>query len=250
MESHAIHVYNHFCNDMSLDNSKDNVNTMFIVFQKNILVQEAFASVHQSPCGKLPFIDWNQYDNIKHYKGYKDTVCWIHLSQFLQLQADELTWKQFVNNHKIFSHFSQSLSQSKLELKPVEMGRLFLLLNITNLQAMVVVEMFFSMMFDKSVQKEALLFFSIMANIPFDKTDRTDAIVDLLKNCLSVDVKTLFAEIELHRNRETKLQQIFRQKHIQASSLRPRLRSKIKQSILSGGALATLDSFKSWSDTI
>lgn len=247
MESHAIFVYNHFCNDISLDQMKDNINIMFLIFQKNIFAKEAVQRLYDC---EAPFIDWEQYDNIKNYKGYKDTACWIHLSQFFQMQTDDLTWKQYIMSHKIFNHFAQSLQQSKLDMKPLDIARLFLLLNIVNLQAMVVVEMFFSMIFNKSVQKEALVFFSILANIPFDKTDRTDAIVDLLKNCLYVDCKSLFTEIEIHKNRESKLQQIFKQKHIQATTLRPRLRSKIKQDMLSGSALATLDSFKSWSDII
>ena len=248
MESHAIFVYNHFCNDIGLDNSKDNINIMFLIFQKNIYAKESVNKLYE--CQQVPFIDWDQYDNIKNYKGYKDTACWIHLSQFLQMKAEELTWKQFVSSHKIFNHFVQSMQQSKLELKPIETARLFLLLNIVNLQAMVVVEMYFSMLFNMTVQKEALVFFSILANIPFDKSDRTEAIVELLKVCLQVDSKSLFAEIELHKNRESKLQQIFRQKHIQATTLRPRLRSKIRQEMLQGSALATLDSFKSWSDII
>lgn len=247
MESHAIFVYNHFCNDISLDQMKDNINIMFLIFQKNIFAKEAVGKLYDC---EVPFIDWDQYDNIKNYKGYKDTSCWIHLSHFFEMHTDELSWKQFIATHKIFNHFVSSLQQAKLDLKPLDTARLFLLLNIVNLQAMIVVEMFFSMNFNRAVQKEALVFFSILANIPFDKTDRTDAIVNMLKNCLCVDSKSLFAEIEIHKNRESKLQQIFRQKHIQATTLRPRLRSKIKQDILSGSALATLDSFKSWCDII
>ena len=58
------------------------------------------------------------------------------------------------------------------------------------------------------------------------------------------------AEVELERSKESKLSQIFKQKHMQATTLRPRLRSKIKQDALQGSALATLDNFKPWCDTI
>jgi len=86
--------------------------------------------------------------------------------------------------------------------------------------------------------------------VPFDKSDRTEAVVALLRDGLDVDVRQFDAEIELQRSRESKLEQIFKQKHIQATTLRPRLRSKIKQDALQGSALATLDSFKPWCDTI
>jgi hypothetical protein len=144
----------------------------------------------------------------------------------------------------------QSLHASKLDLSHVHAAQLFLILNVTNLQAMNVVEMFFSILFDRSVNASALLFFSHMANVPFDKSDRTDAVVALLKDCLEVNLKQFNAEMELQRSKETLLSQIFKQKHIQATTLRPRLRSKIRQDALQNSALATLDSFKPWCDTI
>jgi hypothetical protein len=155
-----------------------------------------------------------------------------------------------VAQHKIYAHYMQSLQTSKLDLGHIHAAQLFLLLNITNLQAMNVVEMFFSMLFDKSVHTAALLFFSHMANVPFDKSDRTDAVVALLKDCLEVNLKQFNAEMELQKSKESLLSQIFKQKHIQATTLRPRLRSKIRQDALQNSALATLDSFKPWCDTI
>lgn len=244
--NHAIHLYEHFCNDVSLDRTKNHIHSMMLLFQKNVDIRNAYNKIHQDP----PFLDWDQTENIKSYRGYKDTACWIHLSQFIELEADDLKWKAFTSQHKIFAHFQSSLTSAKLDISNAHAAQLFLLLNVINLQAMNVVEMFFSMLFDRAVNKEALQFFSILANIPFDKTDRTDAVVALLKDCLQVNTKLFQAEIELLHSKESKLTQIFKQKHIQATTLRPRLRSKIKQDALQGSALATLDSFKPWCDTI
>jgi len=241
-----IHAYEHFCNDVSLDVARNHIKTMSLIFQKNVDVRAAYAQIH-SDC---PFIDWDQVDNIKAYKGYKDTATWVHITQFFSMKVDDQQWRAFVHQHKIFAHFVVSLASAKLDLSPLHTAQLFLLLNVTNLQAMNVIEMFYSMLFDKAVQREALLFFSVLANIPFDKKDRTDAIVALLRDCLDVNVKQFDAEIELQRSRESKLSQIFKQKHIQATTLRPRLRSKIKHDALQGSALATLDGFKPWCDTI
>jgi len=246
MDNRAISVYEHFCNDVSLDHNRNHIHTMVLLFQKNVDIKNAYSRIHADP----PFLDWERIDHIKNYRGYKDTTCWIQLSQFIHLKADELQWKAFATQHKIYAHYSQSLASAKLELSSLNAAHLFLILNITNLQAMNVVEMFFSMMFDRCVQKEALLFFSHMANVPFDKTDRTEAVVALLRDCLEVNLKQFNAEIELQKSRESKLSQIFKQKHIQATTLRPRLRSKIKQDALQNSALATLDSFKPWCDTI
>ncbi len=82
---------------------------------------------------------------------------------------------------------------SKLDLNSLNAAQLFLILIIINLQAMNVVEMYFSVLFDRCVQKEALQ----MVNVPFDKTDRTEAVVALLRDCLEVNLKQFNAEIEL-----------------------------------------------------
>jgi len=247
MENHAIHTYEHFCNDVSIDQAHNNLRAMFLLFQKNVDVRGAYKKIHRDP---IPFLDWEQTDNMKSYKGYKDTAAWIHLAQFIELKADELQWKAFVAQHKIFSHFAGSLATAKLDLSPIHTARLFLLLNVVNLQAMNVVEMFYSMLFDKAVHTEALVFFSVLANIQFDRGERTDAVVALLTDALEVNTRLFDAEIELQKSRESKLSQIFKQKHIQATSLRPRLRSKIKQDALQGSALVTLDSFRPWCDAI
>jgi hypothetical protein len=246
MELQHIHVYDHFCNDLSLSSALNHIKTMFLVFQKNADIRAAYESIYD----ECPFLDWDQLENIRNYRGYKDTATWIRLSLYLQMRADDITWKGFVQQHKVFYHFYQSLQSAKLEIAPAQAAHLFLLINIINLQAMNVMEMYFSMVFDRAVQKEALLFFSVLANMPFDRADRTAALVALLSSCLEVDVRQFEAEVELERSKESKLSQIFKQKHMQATTLRPRLRSKIKQDALQGSALATLDNFKPWCDTI
>jgi hypothetical protein len=248
MDLQHIHVYDHFCNDLSLDPARNHIGTMFLVFQKNADIRHAYGAIH--PPDDCPFIDWDQLDNARAYRGYKDTAVWIRFAQYIVMQCDDMTWKNFVQQHKIFAHFWQCLSTAKLDLTPIQAVHLFLLLNVVNLQAMNVTEMYFSMMFDKAVRQEALLFFSVLANIPFDKSDRTQSLVALMSTCVGVNDRQFAAEMELERSKESKLAQIFKQKHMQVTTLRPRLRSKIKQDALQGSAMATLDNFKPWCDTI
>lgn len=241
-----IYIYDHFCNDLSLDSEFNHLKTLFLLFQKNVDIRTAYERIYE-PC---PFLDWEQEENMKTYRGYKDTSVWIRFSQYFVMGINDLTWKTFVQQHKIFSHYLHSLQFAKLDLNPLQCAQLFLLLNIINLQAMNVIQQYFSILFDKDVHKEALIFFCQQANIPFDKEDRTKAVVALLSECLEVDYVTFQSEVELEKSREGKLSQVFRQKHMQASSLRPRLRSKIKQDAIQMSALATLDNFKPWCDTI
>jgi hypothetical protein len=246
MELQHIHVYDHLCNDLSLNSNTNHIKTMFLVFQKNTDIKAVYAEVHE----ECPFIDWDQLETARNYRGYKDTTIWIRFSQYLTMEAEDIKWKSFVQQHKIFGHFWHCLQSAKLDMTPLQASHLFLLLNILNLQAMNVIEMYFSMIMNRDVQKEALQFFSVLANIPFDKSDRTLALSCLLSSCLGVDEKLFNAEVELERSKESKLVQIFRQKHMQATTMRPRLRSKIRQDALQDSALATLDNFKPWCDTI
>ena len=168
----------------------------------------------------------------------------------MEVVADEINWKLFVQRHRIFSHFQNCLASSHLELPQTHMVHLFLLLNISNLQALNAIEMFFSAHYNRATRPEALAFFSMIADVPFDKSDRTNAVVALMRDFVVVKHESLRCEIELVHNKESKLTQIFKQKHLQAATLRPRLRSKLKVKAGVSNALSSMDTFKTWCDAI
>jgi len=241
-------MYERFCDDVSVDTKKlsNNIKSIILLFQKNVDVREAYRQIFATD----PFLDWAQTDQIKTLKLYKDTSAWITLLQYVDFITDEINWKMFVQKHKIFAHFQASLASARLELPQNHMIHLFLLLNTTNLQALNATEMFFSILYNKAVKTEALAFFSVWADVPFDKSDRTNAVTALLKDFTMVRHEEFHNEIELLHNKESRLTQIFKQKHLQASNLRPKLRSKLKQRTAQSNALTTLDTFKTWCDAI
>lgn len=247
--TNCLRMYEKFCDDVSLnaDAAYDtNIKILLLIFQKNIDTKHTFNSIFENNI----FVDWDHIDLVKSTKIFKDPISWISTFNFIRLNTDDITWKLFVQKHKIFSHFIHSMSSAKLELKNEQLVHLFLLLNISNLSAINVIELYCSTTLNKSVHKEILQFFSVWADIPFDKHDRTTVCIVLLKDLLTVDETRYGAERELMKTRESKLEQIFKQKHIQASTMRPRLRSKLKKDILQHSAMATLDTFRSWCDTI
>ena len=244
----CVNMYERFCDDVTIDANRhgDNVQTMILLFQKNVDVRDAYRQIYVSD----PFLDWQQTDPMKSMRIYKDTLAWITLMQFVDVVADEINWKLFVQRHKIFGHFQASLASARLELPQTPLVHLFLLLNISNLQALNATEMFFSVLFNKAIKSEALAFFSVLADVPFDKIDRTNAVVSLLRDFVSVKHELLRNEIDLMHSKESILTQIFKQKHLQASTLRPRLRSKLKKKAEVSSALSSLDTFKTWCDAI
>ena len=248
----CINMYERFCDDVSIPMKRyvDNLHVMTILFQMNIDTREAYASVFN----QNPFLDWPQATTLNTFKIYRDTGAWIALLRFIQLKssstgdADDINWKLFVQRHKVFSHFQSSLATAGLHIPPLHLTRLFLLLNTCNLQAQNSIELFYSTLFNRAVRHEAFHFFSLMADIPFDKCDRTAAVVALLRDFLTVDHEAFKSEVDLLRSKESRLTQIFKQKHLQASSLRPRLRSKLRTK--QGAPLALLDKFQPWSEAI
>jgi hypothetical protein len=244
----CVNMYERFCDDVTIDAKKhgDNVKIMILLFQKNVDVREAFKQMFSGD----PFLDWQQTESMKTMRIYKDTLAWITLVQFADVVVDEINWKLFVQRHKIFSHFQASLASARLELPQTALVHLFLLLNISNLQALNAMETFFSVLLNKAVKAEALAFFSILADVPFDKLDRTNAVVGLLRDFVCVKHELLHNEIDLMHSKESILTQIFKQKHLQASTMRPRLRSKLKKKADVSSALSSLDTFKTWCDAI
>jgi len=248
----CITMYERFCDDVSIPVKRyaENLHVMMILFQMNIDTRETYSSVFNSN----PFLDWAQAATLNTYKIYRDTGAWLALTRFINLKTtttgdlDDINWKLFVQNHKVFSHFQTSLNTAGLHLKPLHLTRLFLLLNTCNLQAQNSIEMFFSATFNKAVKHEAFHFFSLMADIPFDRSDRTAAVIILLRDFLCVDHEAYKGEVDLLRSNESRLAHIFKQKHMQATSMRPRLRSKLR--VKQGTPLALLDKFQPWSEAI
>jgi len=255
-EFQAIHnciaMYERFCDDVSIPVKRyaENMHVMMLLFQKNINTREAYTDIFP----QNPFLDWAQSESLNTYKIYRDTSAWIALIRFIQLKSattgdqDDISWKLFVQRHKVFSHFQASIAAAGLHLPPLHLARLFLLLNISNLQALNGIELFYSTLYNRAVKNEALQFFSMMADIPFDRSDRTAAVVTLLRDFLQVDHEAYRSEVDLLHSKESRLTHIFRQKHLQATSLRPRLRSKLRTK--QGTPLALLDKFQPWSEAI
>lgn len=245
----AVAMYERFCDDVSVSHKRhgDNLQSMVLLFQKNLNVREAYRAVFEGD----PFLDWEQADNMRAARIYRDTGAWIALLRYFDVgAADDMGWKGFCAAHRIFAHFLASLAAARLDLPVADAVQLFLLLNIMNLEVLNGVEMFFSVHHGRAVKAEALHFFSKLADLPFDRSDRTAAVTALLTHFITVSHDRFREEVDLVHSKESCLTAIFKQKHMQAASLRPRLRSKLRGRAAEQGALARLDNFRSWSDII
>lgn len=246
----SVILYHKFCAEVCVESTNyQHVKTMFLLFQRNTEVKFCYDRIYDNP----PYVDWERAFRLHNIRGYNDTSAWIALSDYVLLTDDDSAWKQLANKG-LFMHFMRCLTNAKFpfpeDLNKRDILRLFILLNIVNLQAIHVIELFFSVLYNKAVHTQALEFFSLLADGVFDKNDRTEVLSVLLGGLLRVDVERFSVEVELQRNRDGMLLTVFKQKFIKAESLRPKLRSKLKYSELENGVLANLDSFRSWCDVI
>jgi len=249
-------MYHKFCDDIGIDSTRChdmNIKIMILMFQKNMDLEKCYLEIW--PCN--PFLDWNMLDHIRTMKNFKNASAWITLLKFIDISVDDLSWKSFLAKNKLFAHFLQCAQISCLHvgkqnesMNLCHFVQLFLLIHIINLNALNVLEIFFSYNFNRNVKQEAMNFWSAFADILFDKQDRSDVITYLMKNVIKVKDSEFTAELDLEKSKTTKLESIFKQKNLQAINLRPRLRSKLKKELLDESALATLDTFQSWCDKI
>ena len=84
----CVTMYERFCDDVTIDARKhrDNVQTMVLLFQKNVDVRDAYKLIFEGD----PFLDWQQMDPLKNMRIYKDTASWITLLQYMEVVADEI----------------------------------------------------------------------------------------------------------------------------------------------------------------
>lgn len=247
--SNTIKMYTKFCDDIGIDaegHHFDNLRIMLLLFQKNMDTRSSYVEILPHD----PFLDWSMLENIRTMRIYKDALSWVTTLNFFELQCDDVAWRNFAMKYKIFSHFIQSLNGANLTLEPLEQVKLFCLVHILNLQSTNIIELFFSFNYNRPVKIETLNFLGLLADVCFDRKDRTDVITHILRNIIQLKTQAFVSELELQKSKETKLTQIFKQKAMQATTLRPRLRSKLKSELLQQSALATLDTFQSWCDAI
>lgn len=251
----TLSMYNKFCDDFGMDGTVNfdmNIKTMLLIFQKNLDLRKCYVDIWPSN----PFIDWEMLDQIRAMKIFKNASSWITVLQYVDVNADDLEWKQFVIKNKLFAHFLHCLQSSNVtfdvikKLNQRSAVQLFLLIHISNLNALNAFETYFAMNHNTNVKSQAMNFLSAFADILFDKEDRSEAVTTLMKQFIIVNVTQFSGEMELQKSKMTKLECIFKQKNLQAVNLRPRLRTKVKREILEESALATLDTFQNWCDKI
>jgi len=248
MLANAVHMYSKFCDDTGLDRSANlegNTKIAIMIMQKNIDIPECFQNIFPDN----PFVDWERIDTICSQKFYKNTHAWMVITSAIEFQGDDKAFKSQLLRHAIFKHYMTCLNSARLELPHAKAVQLFLLLNISNLSALNTMEVFFSTHANKSVTSESYVFFSALADQPFDKSDRTQCLISILQSC-AVDCAAMKAEIEMQLVSASKLQGTFKQRHIQACVLRPKLRSKLRMDEQQHSAMATLDAFRPWCDAI
>lgn len=237
-----ITMYDRLCEDVSLKTSRyeENCKCALILFQKNLDHQFVYEQILTDT-----FVDWDHVQVLPTYTLYKDPNSWITLLHFLNCDEDGAKWKTLNSKHKIFSYFSDTLNNFFPTITHENVIKLFLLLNISNLQALSAFELFFANISNVNIREKAFLFFSHLADEQFDKTDRTTCLVYLLHEIITVRTEDIANEVEILNKNKDNVRDGLKQRNLRAVIKRPQLRSK-----LCNFDLVVDDSFKTWKERI
>ena len=223
MDETAVSMYCKFCNDMNTDTADvaGSMSKLLIVFQKNVSHRDAYAQI--LPEGS--FINWDGEGVVKRDRVFSDSSSWVALMRYFESDGD---LRQVVKDHAVLRHQEECLKAAGLPLDMWGFVALYFLVNVHGLQALTVMERFFSMIYNKGVHTEALTFFSTLANRQFDRGEQTKVLVDLLTRHVKFKVAMMQQELELLQLREKDLESVFKQRLMLAMIGRPKLRSKLR----------------------
>ena len=235
-----ITMYDKICEDICLNykNYKENVYCALLLFQKNVDHREAYEQT-------IPeiFIDWDHVKMLSGYNTYKDPNSWITLLHFMDCVVDD--WKSLCSKHRIFAYFAECIKTFVPNTTHADTIKLFVLLNIVNLEALSVFELYFANISNKNMRDQALLFFSKLANEQFDKKDRTTSLIYLINSILTVRVQDIVNEVDIINLNRNNMKESMVMRHMRAIVKRPQLRSKQRNF-----ESAVDDTFKTWKDRI
>lgn len=237
-----ITMYNKLCDDICLKtiNFCDNMYCALLLFQKNIDHTQVYEQTIPNT-----FIDWDHVKILPSYAIYKDPNSWITLMHFIDCDINDLKYKALCSKNRIFAYFSECINFHVPDTKHEDTVKLFLLLNIVNLEALTVFELYFANISNKNMREQALLFFSKLANEQFDRQDRTATLVHLIKHILKVRVEDIVNEVEIMFQNRDSVREAMVQRHMRAIVKRPQLRSKQKNC-----DPVVDDTYKTWKDRI
>lgn len=235
-------MYEKLCDDIALHprNYRENVLCAVAIFQKNIehklVCDDAFGHI---------YIDWDHVGMLPQYNVYKNPNSWITLLSFLDCTTDDAKWKQLLAKNRVVAYFYECLSTYVSDIAHSDVIRLFVLINIVNLEALNIFELYFAETSSVNMRECGMLFFSRLANEQYDRRDRTNAIANILTQHLHVRVDDIVNEVEIMRTHRASVRESMIQRNMRAVNRRPQLRSKQRNF-----DTVVDDSFKMWRDRI
>lgn len=240
--NNCIAMYDKLCQDICLrqNNYNENVICALLLFQKNI----DHVKVYEN-CIPDIFVDWDHVKMLPNYSLYKDPNSWITLLHYVDCDVDDLVWKTLLSKCRICAYFAECLLSMCPGTAYTDIIKLFVLINIPNLEALTVFELYYANINNNNMRDKGLLFFSKLANEQFDKNDRTLALTYLINNVLKVRAQDIMNEVDILKANKDMFKEGMTMRTMRAIVKRPQLRSKQRTF-----DLVIDDSFKTWKDRI
>lgn len=240
----AISNFVRFCEDVAVDplDSCASYRKALLCTFKCVDKRSMYTAVYGDD-GK--FLDWENVEKQSRNRIGDATTC-IEFLTYCCMDEVSKQERQLCHEHPLISNFRQSLQGSGLDIEFQECCRLIVLNNLVGISGSQVTELFLSWLLNADVHNRVLKCMGMMVDFRYSTSEYTAALGAILRE---IRVNPTFEkETSLHIHQRNSLKMAMKQKYMQISQGRPRLRDRVHKSAMDSGLLSyeNVDSFDSW----
>ena len=239
----TIELFMRFCNDANIDvkHSGMSLGKYILAYQRNISHKVAFDVLYSAGHETKAFMNWEYLD--KKLKKIDNPIHWLYLFKFIDFSTVPRT-------QRMLREYDAHLRKLGVQDELIDANfacQLCLLKNTNFIQAKVAVNRLFLENGIHNAHDKAMEFFSLIADTAFDLSETTTVFCHIISSCI-FKTQELDSQIQFLVLRNEELCENFELKQkLRASSVRPRLRSKLANAKKNDvNSLVEMDCFVNW----
>ena len=242
-----IELFMRFCIDANIDvkQSGTSLGKYILAYQRNIEHKVAFDVLYSVGREAKAFMNWDYLE--RKLKKIENPIHWLHLFKFIDFTTIPKT-------QRMIREYDTNLRRLGVPSELIDANiscQLCILKNTNFIQAKVAVNRLFLENGIQNAHEKAMEFFSLIADTAFDMAETTTVFCHIISTC-TFRTQELDSQIQFLVLRNEELSENFELKQkIRASSIRPRLRSKLSNAKKNDvNSLVEMDGFISWCQSI
>ena len=222
-----IELFMRFCIDANIDvkQSGTSLGKYILAYQRNIEHKVAFDVLYSVGREAKAFMNWDYLE--RKLKKIENPIHWLHLFKFIDFTTIPKT-------QRMIREYDTNLRRLGVPSELIDANiscQLCILKNTNFIQAKVAVNRLFLENGIQNAHEKAMEFFSLIADTAFDMAETTTVFCHIISTC-TFRTQELDSQIQFLVLRNEELSENFELKQkIRASSIRPRLRSKLSNGL-------------------